>query len=193
MVRVPRRAVSRDGLSHLGGRAEDRVTWIVALLGLEAEIAVDWVPGAGRLPGLTVRALRGEDHLSGRLLADGLVRSQTLGQPAHVALQGPEQIDLGQLQRTFTLRSRDGFVENFGPALIRRLRGPSVATSLEAHLEGKDGRALQAEIALQAHHVAHRELGDVAHAVGQVRDFRGHDENARVALGFEHALRFLSG
>ncbi|KAF0864355.1 LysR family transcriptional regulator [Pseudomonas sp. LD120] len=45
-----------------------------------------------------------------------------LVEQALAALRPSEQIDLGQLQRTFTLRSRDGFVENFGPALIRRLR-----------------------------------------------------------------------
>ncbi|MGC5704069.1 LysR family transcriptional regulator [Pseudomonas sp. NFXW11] len=45
-----------------------------------------------------------------------------LVEQAQAALRPAEAIDLGQLQRTFTLRSRDGFVENFGPALINRLR-----------------------------------------------------------------------
>jgi DNA-binding transcriptional LysR family regulator len=45
------------------------------------------------------------------------------------AMLRPEQaLDLAQLKRTFTLRTSDGFVENFGPALIARIRqeAPSV-------------------------------------------------------------------
>jgi DNA-binding transcriptional LysR family regulator len=45
------------------------------------------------------------------------------------AMLRPEQaLDLEQLKRTFTLRTSDGFVENFGPALIARIRqeAPSV-------------------------------------------------------------------
>ncbi|ROL78802.1 LysR family transcriptional regulator [Pseudomonas protegens] len=45
-----------------------------------------------------------------------------LVEQARAALRPAEQIDLRQLVRTFTLRSRDGFVENFGPALVNRLR-----------------------------------------------------------------------
>ncbi len=41
---------------------------------------------------------------------------------AQAALRPAAEVDLQQLQRTFTLRSRDGFVENFGPALIARLQ-----------------------------------------------------------------------
>jgi DNA-binding transcriptional LysR family regulator len=37
-------------------------------------------------------------------------------------LRPAEKLDLKQLQRTFTLRSSDGFVENFGPELIARIR-----------------------------------------------------------------------
>jgi DNA-binding transcriptional LysR family regulator len=36
-------------------------------------------------------------------------------------LRPAEKLNLKQLVRTFTLRTRDGFVENFGPALIARL------------------------------------------------------------------------
>lgn len=36
-------------------------------------------------------------------------------------LRPVEQLDLKQLRRTFTLRIRDGFVENFGPSLIARV------------------------------------------------------------------------
>jgi DNA-binding transcriptional LysR family regulator len=36
-------------------------------------------------------------------------------------LRPAEQLDLKQLVRTFTIRTRDGFVENFGPDLIARV------------------------------------------------------------------------
>ena len=40
---------------------------------------------------------------------------------ATAVLRPAEQLDLTQLVRTFTIRSRDGFVENFGPDLIARV------------------------------------------------------------------------
>jgi len=44
-----------------------------------------------------------------------------LVQDAEAVLRPAAQIDLQQLVRTFTLRSSEGFVENFGPALIARI------------------------------------------------------------------------
>jgi DNA-binding transcriptional LysR family regulator len=44
-----------------------------------------------------------------------------LVQDAKVVLRPAEQLDLIQLVRTFTIRSREGFVENFGPDLIARV------------------------------------------------------------------------
>jgi DNA-binding transcriptional LysR family regulator len=44
-----------------------------------------------------------------------------LVQDAEAVLRPAAQLDLKQLARTFTLRTSDGFVENFGPALIARL------------------------------------------------------------------------
>ena len=44
-----------------------------------------------------------------------------LVQDAEAVLRPAETLDLGQLVRTFTLRTRDGFVENFGPRLIARV------------------------------------------------------------------------
>jgi DNA-binding transcriptional LysR family regulator len=41
-------------------------------------------------------------------------------QDGQAVLRPAEKLDLKQLSRTFTLRTRDGFVENFGPALIAR-------------------------------------------------------------------------
>jgi len=43
-------------------------------------------------------------------------------QDAQAVLRPAEKLDLGQLARTFTLRVSDGFTENFGPALIARVR-----------------------------------------------------------------------
>jgi DNA-binding transcriptional LysR family regulator len=40
---------------------------------------------------------------------------------AQALLQPVAALDLPRLERTFTLRNRDGFVENFGPALIARV------------------------------------------------------------------------
>ena len=44
-----------------------------------------------------------------------------LVQDAEAVLRPAEKLDLTQLVRTFTLRVGDGFVENFGPALIARV------------------------------------------------------------------------
>lgn len=44
-----------------------------------------------------------------------------LVQDAEAVLRPAEQLDLTQLRRTFTLRSREGFVEGFGAALIARI------------------------------------------------------------------------
>jgi DNA-binding transcriptional LysR family regulator len=44
-----------------------------------------------------------------------------LVQDAEAVLRPAETLDLKQLVRTFTLRTSDGFVENFGPSLIARL------------------------------------------------------------------------
>lgn len=45
-----------------------------------------------------------------------------LVQEAQAALRPAKALDLGQLVRTFTLRTSDGFVENFGPDLVARVR-----------------------------------------------------------------------
>ncbi|MGF6174375.1 LysR family transcriptional regulator [Ensifer sp. 4252] len=40
---------------------------------------------------------------------------------AEAVLRPAEMLDLGQLTRTFALRTSEGFVENFGPELLRRI------------------------------------------------------------------------
>jgi DNA-binding transcriptional LysR family regulator len=63
--------------------------------------------GRGLVP--TPRALELRDRV-GQLVQDG-----------EAVLRPVEKLDLTQLVRTFTLRTSDGFVENFGPELIARV------------------------------------------------------------------------
>src|SRR5688572_10112694 len=49
------------------------------------------------------------------------VRVSQLVQDAQAVLRPAEGIDLKQLVRTFTLRTREGFVENFGADLVARV------------------------------------------------------------------------
>jgi len=48
-------------------------------------------------------------------------RADALVQEVESVLRPARTLDLARLERTFTLRTRDGFVENFGPALIARV------------------------------------------------------------------------
>jgi DNA-binding transcriptional LysR family regulator len=48
-------------------------------------------------------------------------RVSQLVQDAKVVLRPADKLDLKQLVRTFTLRTSEGFVENFGPVLIARV------------------------------------------------------------------------
>src|SRR6188768_230096 len=63
--------------------------------------------GRGLVP--TPRALELRERVS-QLVQDG-----------EAVLRPAEQLDLGRLVRTFTLRTGEGFVENFGPELIARV------------------------------------------------------------------------
>jgi DNA-binding transcriptional LysR family regulator len=86
--------------------------------------------GRGLVP--TPRALELREHVS-RLVQD-----------AEAVLRPAEQLDLKQLVRTFTLRASDGFVENFGPALIARAseEAPGVRLHFMQKLS-KDSAALR--------------------------------------------------
>lgn len=58
------------------------------------------------------------------------------------AVLGPaDKLDLRQLIRTFTLRTSDGFVENFGPALLRRVakEAPGVRLRFVQKLDKESG------------------------------------------------------
>jgi DNA-binding transcriptional LysR family regulator len=50
-------------------------------------------------------------------------RVRQLVDDAEAVLRPAGKLDLGELVRTFTLRTSDGFVENFGPALVARVAG----------------------------------------------------------------------
>jgi DNA-binding transcriptional LysR family regulator len=67
-----------------------------------------------------------------------------LVQEVEAVLRPANQLDLQQLVRTFTLRSSDGFVENFGPALIARIsaEAPSVRLCFVQKLN-KDSASLR--------------------------------------------------
>ena len=72
-------------------------------------------------------------------------RVAQLVQDATSVLRPAEHMKLGTLLRSFTLRSSDGFVENFGPALINRVaeEAPGVRLRFVAKLD-KDSAALRA-------------------------------------------------
>lgn len=63
---------------------------------------------------------------------------------AEALLRPSEGLDLRRIARTFTLRTRDGFVENFGPALIARItsEAPGVRVDFLTKLD-KDSTPLR--------------------------------------------------
>lgn len=67
-----------------------------------------------------------------------------LVQDAEALLRPAEMLDPGKLVRTFTLRTRDGFVENFGPGLIARVaaQAPGVRLRL-VHKPDRDSASLR--------------------------------------------------
>ncbi len=86
--------------------------------------------GRGLVP--TPRALELRERVS-RLVQDG-----------EAVLRPSEKLDLKQLVRTFTLRTSDGFVENFGPDLIARVgkAAPGVRLCFVQKTD-KDSRSLR--------------------------------------------------
>lgn len=68
-----------------------------------------------------------------------------LVQDAHALLRPAHGIDLQQLERTFTLRSSEGFAENFGPALVARVAAQAPGVRLHfVHKLDKDSALLRA-------------------------------------------------
>lgn len=71
-------------------------------------------------------------------------RVSQLVQDAEAVLRPAEQPDLKQLARTFTLRTSEGFVENFGAALIARINEQAPGVRLRfMHKPDKDSTALR--------------------------------------------------
>ena len=63
---------------------------------------------------------------------------------AEAALRPVGKLDLGQLERTFTLRASEGFVENFGARLLSRLSGEAPGVRLHfLHKLDKDSGPLR--------------------------------------------------
>ena len=50
---------------------------------------------------------------------------------ANALLRPADKLDLGSLQRRFTLRSSEGFVETFGPDLLRRVEADAPGVTLQ--------------------------------------------------------------
>jgi len=71
-------------------------------------------------------------------------RVSQLVQESKAALLPTEHLDLQRLTRTFTLRTSDGFVENFGPGLIQRVRAEAPGVRLRfAQKLSKDSSPLR--------------------------------------------------
>ena len=71
-------------------------------------------------------------------------RVSQLVQDAEAVLRPAEQPDLSQLSRTFTLRTSEGFVENFGADLIARVAEQAPGVRLRfMHKPDKDSAALR--------------------------------------------------
>lgn len=87
---------------------------------------------AGRSLVPTPRALELSERV-GRLVED-----------AEAVLRPQESLDLERLERTFTLRTSDGFVENVGPAILARVRGDAPGVRLRfVQKADKDGAPLR--------------------------------------------------
>lgn len=71
-------------------------------------------------------------------------RTQNLVQEALAVLRPDETLDLAGLVRTFTLRTSDGFIESFGPALIAKLGADAPGVRLNfLHKPDKDSTPLR--------------------------------------------------
>lgn len=65
-------------------------------------------------------------------------------QEVEAVLRPAERADLGRLARTFTLRASDGFLENFGPALLARVAAEAPGVRLRfLHKLDKDSAPLR--------------------------------------------------
>lgn len=139
---------------------------------------------AGRGLVLTPRAAALRDEVA-RLVRD-----------AERLLHGAQELDLAALRRTFTLRTNEGFVETFGPALLARLAQEAPGVRLRfVPKPDRDGAPLrEGTVDLETGVVSAATAPELrAHAlfrdrfVGVVR--RGH----RLARGAMTAARYAAG
>lgn len=71
-------------------------------------------------------------------------RAAQVVQDGHAVLRPASKLKLKQLARTFTLRTSEGFVENFGPALLGRVEVEAPAVQLHfVHKPNKDSSGLR--------------------------------------------------
>ncbi len=75
-----------------------------------------------------------------------------LVEEAEAVLRPAEQLDLGQLARTFTLRVREGFVENYGASLIARAgqQAPAVRLCFVQKLDKESAALREGTVDLEA-------------------------------------------
>lgn len=113
--------------------------------------------GRGLVP--TPRAIELREQV-GRIVRD-----------AEAALRPQEMLDLGKLVRTFTLRTSDGFVENFGPDLIDRVgkQAPGVRLRFVPKLD-KDSASLRDGMVDLETGVVGKSTGPEVRAVSLFRD-----------------------
>lgn len=70
---------------------------------------------------------------------------------ANAVLRPAETLDLARLERRFTLRSTEGFVETFGPALLKRLQteAPGVTLQFVAKPDKQSGPLREGEVDIE--------------------------------------------
>jgi DNA-binding transcriptional LysR family regulator len=90
---------------------------------------------------------------------------------AEAALRPVGKLDLGQLERTFTLRASEGFVENFGAALLSRLscEGPGVSLHFLHKLDKDSGPLRDGSVDLETG-VVDKAIGPEVRAQALFRD-----------------------
>ena len=132
--------------------------------------------GRGLVP--TPRALELRERVS-QLVQDG-----------EAVLRPAEALDLKQLVRTFTLRTSEGFVENFGPDLIARVgrEAPGVRLRFVPKPDKDSAPLRDATVDLETG-VVGKTTGPEVHCAGLVsRPFRRRRaKGARVSQGQGHA------
>ena len=101
-------------------------------------------PGAGAIARDDRRSAAGQGRTRSRSHTPG-ARTARAGRPARAGRRKrccapPTKLDLGQLVRTFTLRTSDGFVENFGPDLIARVGDGGARRAAALRAEARQGQ-----------------------------------------------------